>query len=256
MALLDALETLGNALHFAGRALAAAPLSVLRFREFSRQLYNVLLGALPLGVAAGFALGVVIWIHLHGILTEFNPEAVRLLPKFLAVAVVLEFAPIGAGFIVAGRSGASLGAELGSMRLTEQIDALEVLGLSPMHYLVGPRVLACMLALPVLTVFIAFLALAGSFAAEALGGNLHWSEYERLWLSNLRLRDIVPATLKTVVFGYLSGVTGCYYGMHAEGGTEGVGRAATRSVVLSIFQVLVADVLLVRLIQVTTGRGS
>jgi phospholipid/cholesterol/gamma-HCH transport system permease protein len=250
MALLDALETLGNALHFAGRALAAAPLSVLRFREFSRQLYNVLLGALPLGVAAGFALGVVIWIHLHGILTEFNPEAVRLLPKFLAVAVVLEFAPIGAGFIVAGRSGASLGAELGSMRLTEQIDALEVLGLSPMHYLVGPRVLACMVTLPLLTVFIGFLALAGSYGAEALGGNLHWSEYQQLWLSNLRWHTIIPATFKTVVFGYLIAVTGCYCGINAPPGTEGVGRAATCGVVGSIFLVMVSNVLLVKAIQV------
>jgi phospholipid/cholesterol/gamma-HCH transport system permease protein len=250
MALLDALETLGNALHFAGRALAAAPFSVLRFREFSRQLYHVLLGALPLAIAAGLALGVVIWIHLHGILTEFNPEAVRLLPKFLAVAVVLEFAPIGAGFIVAGRSGASLGAELGSMRLTEQIDALEVLGLSPMRYLVGPRVLACMVALPLLTVFIGFLALAGSYGAEALGGNLHWSEYQQLWLSNLRWHTILPATLKTVVFGYLIAVTGCYCGVNAPVGTEGVGRAATRGVVGSIFLVMVSNVLLVKAIQV------
>jgi phospholipid/cholesterol/gamma-HCH transport system permease protein len=252
MPFLDPLENLGHALHFAGRALLSAPLALARPRELARQLSDILVGALPLAVAAGLALGVVIWIHLHGILTEFNPEAVRLLPKFLAVAVVLEFAPIGAGFIVAGRSGASLGAELGSMRLTEQIDALEVLGLSPLRHLVGPRVLACMLALPLLTVFIAFLALAGSFAAEALGGNLHWSEYERLWLSNLRLRDIVPATLKTVVFGYLIAVTGCYAGMTAHGGTEGVGRAATRGVVRSTFLVMVSNVFLVKAIQMLT----
>jgi phospholipid/cholesterol/gamma-HCH transport system permease protein len=250
MPLLDALETLGNALQFAVRALGAAPFSVLRFREFSRQLYHVLWGALPLAVAAGLALGVVTWIHLHEILITFNLDAVRLLPKFLAVAVVLEFAPIGAGFIVAGRSGASLGAELGSMRLTEQIDALEVLGLSPMRHLVGPRVLACMVALPLLTVFIGFLALAGSYGAEALGGNLHWSEYQRLWLSNLRWHTIIPATLKTVVFGYLIAVTGCYCGMNASAGTEGVGRAATRGVVGSIFLVLVSNVLLVKAIQV------
>ncbi len=252
MPLLDALEGFGHALHFAGRALVAAARSVARPRDLARQLYHVLVGALPLALAAGLALGVVIWIHLHGILTEFDPGAVRLLPKFLAVAVVLEFAPIGAGFIVAGRSGASLGAELGSMRLTEQIDALEVLGLSPMNLLVGPRVLACMVALPLLTVFIGFLALAGSFAAEALGGNLYWSEYERLWLSNLRLHSIVPATLKTVVFGYLTAVAGCYFGMNARGGTEGVGRAATRGVVASIFLVMVANVVLVKLIQVLT----
>jgi phospholipid/cholesterol/gamma-HCH transport system permease protein len=250
MPLFDALENLGHALQFAGRALLAAPRSVARPRELARQLYAVLLGALPLAVAAGLALGVVIWIHLHGILQEFGPFAVQQLPKVLALAVVLEFAPLGAGFIVAGRSGASLGAELGSMRLTEQIDALEVLGLSPVQHLVGPRVLACMLALPLLTVFIGFLALAGSFGAEALGGNLHWNEYQRLWLSNLRLNSIIPATLKTVVFGFLIGVTGCYFGMSARGGTEGVGRAATRGVVVSIFLVMVSNVFLVKAIQV------
>jgi phospholipid/cholesterol/gamma-HCH transport system permease protein len=250
MSLLDPLENLGHAIPFAGRALWAAGVSIFRPRELGQQFYQVLLGSLPLASAAGLALGAVIWIHLHGILTEFDPGAVRLLPRFLAVAVVLEFAPIGAGFIVAGRSGASLGAELGSMRLTEQIDALEVLGLSPITHLVGPRVLACMLALPLLTVFIGFLALGGSFAAEALGGNLYWSEYQRLWLSNLRLRDIIPATLKTGVFGYLIAVAGCYCGLNARGGTEGVGKAATRGVVMSLFLVMMANVALVKVIQV------
>jgi phospholipid/cholesterol/gamma-HCH transport system permease protein len=250
MALVNALEKLGHALHFAGRALAAAVLAFLRPRDLATQLFQVLVGALPLGTAAGLALGVVIWIHLHGILSEFSPHAVELLPRFLAVAVVLEFAPLGAGFIIAGRSGASLGAELGSMRLTEQIDALEVLGLSPLQRLVGPRVLACMLAAPLLTIFIDFLALGGSFAAEALGGNLPWSRYEALWLSDLHLRDLIPATLKTVVFGYLTAVTGCYFGMNAQGGTEGVGRAATRSVVMSLFLVMVSNVFLVKAIQV------
>jgi phospholipid/cholesterol/gamma-HCH transport system permease protein len=167
----------------------------------------------------------------------------------LALAVVLELAPMGAGLIVAGRSGASLGAELGSMRLTEQIDALEVLGSSPIRTLVGPRVLACMIALPLLTVKIICLAIAGGFLAERLGGNMAWGEYRNACLSGLRIEDVVPAVLKTIVFGYLIGVTGCYCGMTAEGGTEGVGRAATRGVVYSTFLVLISDVVLVRLIQ-------
>ena len=176
--------------------------------------------------------------------------AAGVLPQAVALAVVLEFAPTGAGLIVAGRSGASLGAELGSMRLTEQIDALEALGLSPLHLLVAPRVLACILALPLLTAFIIYFALAGSYAAEAVGGNLSWVQYRTESLRGLRLEDVVPATLKTMVFGYLVGTTGCYLGMSATGGTEGVGRAATRSVVVSTFLVLAANVVLVRLIQV------
>jgi phospholipid/cholesterol/gamma-HCH transport system permease protein len=247
MPLLPFLESVGHYTHFAVQALLAAPLAVRRLREVHRQLHQILLGALPLGVVAGLALGVVIWLHLHRVLDRF--DAAQYLPQALALAVVLEFAPTGAGLIVAGRSGASLGAELGSMRLTEQIDALEVLGRSPLHLLVAPRVLACMIALPLLTIFIAYCALGGSYAAEAVGGGMSWVQYRNECLRGLRLADVLPATLKTVVFGYLIGVTGCYCGMRASGGTEGVGRAATGGVVGSTFLVLASNVVLVRVIQ-------
>lgn len=222
------------------------------------QLHEILLGALPLGLIAGLAVGAVVWMHLRGALEHVAGHgAVQYLPQALALAVVLEFAPIAAGLIVAGRTGASLGAELGSMRLTEQIDALEILGVSPFRALVAPRILACILALPLLTIFIDYLAIFSGFLAEsATSGGLSWFQYRSAVVRVLSLRDSVPATFKTVAFGYFIGTTGCYYGMQAEGGTEGVGRAATRSVVLSIFLVLIADVLLVRLIQVATGRAS
>jgi phospholipid/cholesterol/gamma-HCH transport system permease protein len=241
------LQALGHYIFFASRALAATPLALRRPREVGRQLFAVLLGALPLGSAAGLALGLVIWLHLHRVLDRFG--AAQYLPQAVALAVVLEFAPTGAGLIVAGRSGASLGAELGAMRLTEQLDALEVLGRSPMQLLVAPRVLACMLALPLLTVFIVYCGLAGSYFAEAVGGNLTWTQYRSECLRSLRLADVLPATLKTIVFGYLIGVTGCYCGMQAQGGTEAVGRAATRAVVASTFLILASNVLLVRLLQ-------
>jgi phospholipid/cholesterol/gamma-HCH transport system permease protein len=160
---------------------------------------------------------------------------------------------LSAGLVVAGRSGASLGAELGSMRLTEQIDALEVMGLSTVRELVGPRVLACMLTLPLLTIFIAFVAIGSSFLAEMLGGTLSWTQYQSDVLRGLTQGKAVPATLKTIVFGFLVGVTGCYAGMTVEGGTEGVGRAATRGVVGSIFLVLISNVVLVKLIQTLEG---
>ena len=250
---MDFLENLGRLTHFAGRALLALPWALRRPREVLAQLHSVLLGALPLGVTAGVAMGVVVWLHLRGALqTVGGPSAVTYLPQALALAVVLEFAPIAAGLIVAGRSGASLGAELGSMRLTEQIDALEMLGLSPLRELVAPRLLACMLSLPLLTLFIMYLALGSGYVAEALGGSLSWTQYRTECLRVLTLHDAVPATLKTVAFGFVVGVVGCYYGMNARGGTEGVGRAATGSVVVSIFLVLVCDVVLVKIIQVLT----
>jgi phospholipid/cholesterol/gamma-HCH transport system permease protein len=244
------LEKTGHYCHFAVRALVAAFMAVRRPSDLLVQLHHVLLGSLPLGLVMGLALGVVVWIHLRG---AIPPEHKHKVPEYLTLAVVVEFAPLGAGLIVAGRTGASLGAELGSMRLTEQLDALEVLGQSPMTRLVGPRVLAAILALPLLTVFIGFVSVGGSYLAEMFGGSLSWTQYYNDCLHGLTLRKLLPATLKTALFGYLVAVTGCFCGMTAEGGTEGVGRAATQGVVVSIFVVLIANVLLVQLIALIFG---
>jgi phospholipid/cholesterol/gamma-HCH transport system permease protein len=248
--IMNLLESLGRGCYFAMRALLALPFALVRPRELLSQLYAIFVGALPLGIVAGVALGAVAWMHLRGALVSVGgPGAVQYLPQALALAVVLEFAPIGAGLIVAGRSGASLGAELAAMRQTEQIDALEMLGVSPLRQLVAPRVLACMTALPLLTVFIAYLAIGSGYVAEWLGGSMSWTQYQNHSLRVLSLGDVLPAILKTVVFGFLIGVTACHHGLTADAGTEGVGRAATRGVVGSIFLVLVSNVLLVRAIQ-------
>jgi phospholipid/cholesterol/gamma-HCH transport system permease protein len=216
----------------------------------------VLIGSLPLALTAGAAIGGVVWLHLRVTLVAVaGPGATIYLPQALALAVILEFAPLGAGLIVAGRTGASLGAGIGAMTLTEQIDALEAHGLSPMRELTAPRVLACILALPLLTVFIAVAALIAGWLAEAFGGTLTARQFFNECLRVLTLEDAVPATLKTVVFGWLIGASGCYFGMHARGGAEGVGKAATAGVVASLFLVLISDVVLVKLIQVLTDWG-
>jgi phospholipid/cholesterol/gamma-HCH transport system permease protein len=244
------LESLGHMVFFAVRVLAALPGTIFRWREFSVQLYQIFLRALLLGLVGGMALGTVIWIHSRDPLRSVGgPPAVEILPRALAKVVVLELASLIAGLIVAARSGASLAAELGSMRLTEQIDALEVLGLSPLSELIAPRVLACMVGLPLLTVFIAYAAIGSGYLAELLVGTMSFMRYRNETLSLLLLRDALPSLLKTVVFGYLIGVTGCYCGLNAQGGTEGVGRAATQGVVGSVFLVFFADVLLVFLFQ-------
>src|SRR5262249_12299181 len=121
---------------------------------------------------------------------------------------------------------------------------------SPLFGLGGPRVLACMLALPLLTVFMAYLALLAGFLGEVTGGTMTFTQYRLETVRVLALQDVLPAILKTVVFGYLIGVTGCFYGVGAAAGAAGVGGAATRGVVLSILLVLVSNVVLVRLIQV------
>lgn len=251
---LHALEFLGHFSRFALKTTVALPGCLFRPRECLAQLHSILLGALPLGLTAGMALGAVVWMHLRGALYSVaGPGALQYMPQALALAVVLEFAPLGAGLIVAGRSGASLSAELGSMRLTEQVDALEMLGLSPLRELVVPRVLACMVALPLLTVFIAYLSLASGYISEAMAGSMTFTQYRNETLRVLTPGDVIPAILKTVVFGYLIGVSGCFFGLSASGGTEGVGRAATQGVVASLFMVLASNVVLVRLIQVLNG---
>jgi phospholipid/cholesterol/gamma-HCH transport system permease protein len=253
MKISDLIAETGHLAHFAGRAAAALPSAIIRPAETLRQFHRVLIGSLPITLLAGIAIGLVLWMHVRGVITRSSfagPTALQYLPTALALAVVLEFAPIGAGLIIAGRVGASLGAEIGAMRITEQIDAIEVLGLSSMRQLVGPRVLACMLALPLLTIFMAVLAISSAYGAEMAAGSLSAIQYEENTWKGLLLEDAAPAIAKTVVFGFAVGVSGCFFGMRAAGGTEGVGKAATGGVELATFLVLVANVLLVKLIQV------
>lgn len=238
---------IGRYTHFAACAARAALGSLRRPASVGQLLYAVLIGALPLGVVTGIALGAVVWLHTHAVLVRTG--TVDYLPTVLAAAVLLELAPIGAGLIVGARTGASLAAELGAMKLGEQLDALELLGLAPLRVLVGPRVLACMLALPLLHVGIAALALGSGYVAENWVGRITWERYQTACLAELHTAEVCAAGLKTIVFGYLIGVAGCYFGMTAEGGTEGVGRAATAGVVAACLFVLAADVLLVGLIQ-------
>lgn len=243
----DLLTRLAAFAVFTVQCVLALPSALLRLGAVWQQLYGVLLGTLPLALVAGAALGVVSWLQIRGLLFRFSSEA--LLPSALTLAVVRGIGPVIAGLIAAGRIGAGLGAELGSLRISEQVDALQVLGVSPLARLVAPRLLACMIALPVLTLFVDYVAILSSYAAEATGGSLTWAEYRLEALRYLRLMDAVPATLKTAVFGFWIGISGCYWGLEATGGTEGVGKAATRAVVLATLLVLISDVVMVRVLQ-------
>lgn len=247
--MIDALASIGQFTIFSFRSFLDCILAVGRPREVARQFGRQLIGAMPLAIVAGLAIGIVVWMHLRGVLARFGgASAVDYLPSALALAVILEFGPIAAGLIVAGRAGASIAAELSAMKLTEQIDALSVLGLSAHRQLVGPRVLACVLVLPLVTVFIDYLALAGSFVAESMTSGTTWLHYRSACLRGLRWDDMTLHTMKTLFFGFFTGVAGCYHGLAATGGSEAVGTAATRGVVTAILGVLLADVVLVRVI--------
>ena len=244
------LVQIGAVTLFAGKTLAELPTALVRPRLWAPQLYRALVGALPLALVSGAALGLVAWLQLRQLLVQF--EALHMLPSALALTVVWEFGPVAAGLIAAGRLGAGLGAELAAMRNSEQLDAAVALGVPLGARLVSPRVLACILALPLLAIFIDYVAVVSSYLAEAIGGTMSWTEYRRACLEYLKLKDAIPATLKTMVYGYLIGVCGCWCGMHAAPGTEGVGNAATQAVVRATLAIVLADVLLVRLIQLLT----
>ncbi|MCS6865884.1 MAG: ABC transporter permease [Gemmataceae bacterium] len=242
-------EWFGRWTAFAALAVPAMLRALPRWRDWLRPLYAVLIGGLPLAVVTGIALGVVIWLHTRDVLARSGTGAVEYLPTLLAAAVLLELAPVGAGLIVAARTGASLGAELAAMRISEQIDALELLGVSPWRQLVGPRVVACVLAVPLLHILIAATALGSGYVAETLTGSTTYLKYDTAAVRELVLEDVIPAGLKTLVFGAVVGITGCFIGLHPRPGSEGVGRAATDAVVACVLFVLVADVFLVLLIK-------
>ena len=243
------LAWVGDLTAFGVRVPPAAVAAVVRPGWWVRPLYGMVVGALPLAAVTGVALGVVIWLHTRDVLARTGTGAVELLPTFLAAAVLLELAPVGAGLILAARTGASLGAELAAMRVTEQTDALELLGVSARRRLVGPRVLACVLAVPLLHCLIAAVAMTSGFAAELVGGQTSYLKYQTAALRELYLIDVVPAGLKTLAFGLVVGLTGCFIGLTAGGGSEGVGQAATDSVVMCSLFVLAVDVFLVGLIK-------
>jgi phospholipid/cholesterol/gamma-HCH transport system permease protein len=251
MTLGQAAGSLATPLGYAPAALAAAVAAWARPKEVARQFYSAYVNALPLALISGAALGSVIWMHIHGLLLR-APGYTQLLPQFLAAAVVLEIAPLTAGLIVAGRSGASLASELGAMRQTEQIDAMEAMGVSPVRYLVGPRLWACALATPLLTIMVGALAIAAGYVAEIVAGDMTWREYWDACLLHLRLTDVLGSLGKTFLFGFLIAGTSCYEGLSAREGAAAIGRAATRGVVKSMLMVVAADVVMVKLIQSLT----
>jgi phospholipid/cholesterol/gamma-HCH transport system permease protein len=252
-ACLDVLEQLGRFVDFAFRALGALPwAAVRRPAELLRQFERVAWGSLPIIATAGVSIGLVTWLQTRRLLETYGFE--ENLPSVLMAAVLVETGPVLASLLVAGRMGAGLAAELGSMTLTEEIDARAVLGSNPLRTLVAPRVLACALAVPMLTILIDASAFVGGLAAELSAGSLSAQVFGARSLDFLRLCDVVPATLKTAIFGLLIGLVGCWTGLNADRSTEAVGHAATRGVVRSMFAVLAANVLLVPWIQWAVTR--
>ena len=242
----SAFEWFGELGIFTARLVRAVLTPPYEIREFIHQCDEIGSKSLPLVALAGAATGVVLSLQTRDSLTHFGAKS--LLPAVIFYSVIKESGPVITGLVVSGRVAAGIGAELGSMKVTEQIDAMEVSAVEPLRYLAATRVMACILMLPLLTLCADFCAIATGWIAETITAPVTIRHFVDSALKGAQFSDFIPPTLKTLVYGFIIGVVACFQGMRTTGGTAGVGRSTTSSVVLSSLFVILADVILVRLI--------
>jgi phospholipid/cholesterol/gamma-HCH transport system permease protein len=243
---IDAFTWVSDVAGFGCRGLWRALRPPLELLEIGRQVYEAGYRSLPLIAAAGISVGAVLSMHTRATLERFGAES--LVPVGLGLALIKETGPLITALLFAGRVGAGIGAELGAMRVTEQIDALESLAVDSFKYLVATRVVACMVVLPLLTTVMNFTGIVGGYVAEAAISGMPFHFYFNRALSAIDFVDYVPATAKTVLFGFIVATVSCYFGYNTRGGTAGVGQASTRSVVFSSILVIVSNVVVVKAI--------
>ena len=239
------LEKIGKLAVFSAKFFTAVVRPPFETRELIKQTYEVGVRSFGLVIIVGLVIGAVLTMQSRPTLIKFGAEA--FVPAMVAVSVLRELSPVLISIIVAGRVSAGIGAELGSMRVTEQIDAMEVAALNPFNYLVVTRVLACMIALPLLTVYADFLGLFGSFVVQKAEASMNGALFYHSVVSSISFVDFLPGVIKTIFFGFIMGIVGCYEGFNSEGGTEGVGRSATNAVVVSSLLIILTDVLAVKI---------
>jgi phospholipid/cholesterol/gamma-HCH transport system permease protein len=244
--ILAALAWVGDVSLFGLRALREAFRPPFEFGEILRHIYEIGWRSAPLIATSGFAVGVVLSMHTRASLERFGAEA--MIPAGLALALIKETGPLTCGLLMSGRVGAGIGAELGAMKVTEQIDALEAVAVDSFKFLAVTRILACIIAMPLLTTIMDFCGIAGGYLAETSISGMSWRLYFHRAFSLVGYDDFIPSTLKTAVFGLIIGTVGCYLGFGTTRGTEGVGRASTRSVVLASMLIIVSNVVLVKMI--------
>ena len=212
--------------------------------EFFRQCFIIGYKSLPLIGLTGFILGLVLTMQLRPSMVDYGVESQ--LPAIVGIAIVREVGPVITALIFAGKIGSSIGAELGSMKVTEQIDAMEVSGTNPFKYLVVTRVLAATFMLPVLVMLSDAISLYGCYLGVNIRGDTSFQLFWHLVFVNLSFSDVLPAFLKCFLFGFAVGMIGCYKGYNSSKGTEGVGRSANSAVVVSSVMIFVIDLLVVQ----------
>jgi phospholipid/cholesterol/gamma-HCH transport system permease protein len=217
--------------------------------EFFRQAFYIGYKSLPLVGITAFIMGLVITIQSRPTLVEFGAES--WLPKMVSVSLVREIAPVISALICAGKIGSSIGAELGSMKVTEQIDAMEVSGTNPFKYLVVTRVMAATLMIPILAILADAISLYGGYLGANIKGVVSWDLFWNQVFDTLSYSDVVPSIIKTFFFGFAIGIVGCYKGYNSNKGTEGVGRSANSAVVVASLLVFVIDLIVVQITDIS-----
>jgi phospholipid/cholesterol/gamma-HCH transport system permease protein len=244
----DVFEWFGSLGVFSWQVLKAALTPPYEWRELIRQLDEIGSKSLPLVGLAGTAIGAVLSMEARSSLSRFGAKA--MLPSALIYSVVMEMGPIITGLVVSGRVGAGIGAELASMKVTEQIDAIEASAINPYRFLAATRILACILMLPLLTLVADASGVFAGWLTQTLVEPISLRQFIDSGFNGATFNNFLPPTFKTAVFGLIVGLIACFQGMRTRGGAEGVGSAATNSVVLSSLFVILADVVLVKFILV------
>jgi phospholipid/cholesterol/gamma-HCH transport system permease protein len=240
------IELVGRISLFAGRAVWDFLHPPFEGGQIKRQIAEVGARSLPLVVASGLALGAVMTFHTRSTLVMFGATA--LIPAVQSAGFLVEIGPLVTALLVAGRAGSGIGAVLAHMRATEQVDALESLSVDSFKFLVVPRVVACVIAMPILTLFMDLSGLFGGFFAEYGASRISFYLYAIRAFSHLGWVNFVPPTIKTSVFGLIVGTVSSFFGFTTNEGVQGVGRASTNSVVVSSLLIIVADVILIKCI--------
>jgi phospholipid/cholesterol/gamma-HCH transport system permease protein len=215
------------------------------FKEFLRQCYKIGNKSLPLISVTGLIMGLVLTIQSRPALVAFG--AVSMLPAMVAISLIREMGPVITGLLLAGKIGSGIGAELGSMRVTEQIDAMEVSSTNPIKFLIVTRVLAATFMLPLLVFYADALGFIGSWAGVNIKGDVTFVLFFTQAFSHIAFIDFIPAIIKSFFFGAVIGLVGCYKGYNAGRGTESVGIAANSAVVLSSLLVIIVDLIAVQI---------
>jgi len=238
-------KEVGDIARFTGRFFKEITKPRQEYDEFINQCFWIGYKTFTLVGITAFIMGLVLTIQSRPTLVEFG--AASLLPSMVSVSLVREISPVITALICAGKIGSGMGAELGSMRVTEQIDAMEVSGTNPFKYLVVTRVMASTLMVPILSILAIAISLYGGYLGVNLKGSVSWSLYWFQAFDALSFGDFIPSLVKTFFFGFAIGIVGCYKGYNSQKGTEGVGRSATTAVIVASLMVFILDLIAVQI---------